>query len=225
MRRLITIGASAVLGAMVLLVATGPSAQGGGNGFARGHDLTVRKVVSGSSASGFVVQVGCEVFLNGGPTTWDLPFLLNGAPDPAAPSEVTNDWEIIDGAWRRRGGIPDPEECTVTETQNGGASSTSYACVYVPATEPEPLSEGQSSAAALFDIAPAGIPTAGGCSAGQGTTPPTVSFVLPGGCLVNGNPVGLQEPQECRDQAFVTVTNTFASPAAAAVIAAPQTTG
>jgi hypothetical protein len=222
MRRRITIGAIAVLGATVLLVAMGPSAQGGGNGPARGHDLTVRKVVSGSSASGFVVQVECQVLRNGGPGTWDLPFLSNGAPDPAAPIEVTNDWEIIGGAWRRPGGIPEPETCTVTETQNGGASSTTYACAYVAATEP--VSEGQSSAAALFDIAPAG-PAAGGCSAEQGTTPPTVNFVLPEGCVVTTALVGLQEPQVCRDQAFVTVTNTFSSPAAAAVIAAPQTTG
>jgi hypothetical protein len=223
MRRPITIGAMAVLGAMALLVAMGSSAQGG-NGVARGHDLTVRKVVSGSSPSGFVVQVECTVLRNGGPGTWDLPYLANGDPDPAAPVEVTNDWEIIGGAWRRHGGIPEPETCTVTETQNGGASSTTYACAYVPATEPEPLSEARSSAAAFFDIAPAGVPTAG-CSAGSGTTPPTVNFVLPEGCVVNAALVGLQEPPECRDQAFVTVTNTFASAAAAAVIAAPQTTG
>lgn len=201
MRRLVTIGVVAAIAAAAFAL-EGPSAQSQ-NGASPGHNFTVRKVVNGVSASGFVVQVVCEVFDDGGPGTFDLPFLASGAPDPNAPPAVTNQWEIVDGAWLRHGGGFGDERCTVNETQNGGAASTSYACQYEAAAPPL-IGSVESENAAAFDV-PTGAALPG-CSEAQGTTGPTVVFGrLPLGCF----PEGQQEPLICRDQAFVTVTNTF----------------
>jgi hypothetical protein len=71
--------------------------------------LTVDKVVKGDDASDttFTVKVVC------GEDTHTLMFSADGDPDPSGSNVV---------------GVPAGTTCTVTETADGGASSTSFAC-------------------------------------------------------------------------------------------------
>jgi hypothetical protein len=211
MRRLMTVCAAATLAAASLLALTGGTAQGGARSF--GHNLSVRKVVNGTATGAFVVHVECQFFNDGAPREWDLPFLANGAPDPAAPAAVTDDWNINDGHWIKSENELADEECTVSETQNGGATSTTYTCEYIPALEFLPSEEPTAAAvAALYGrLTP-------GCSEPSGSTGPTIGFQLPETCF-NGNtaavPQQLEPPLICRDQALVTVINNFAVAGAA----------
>lgn len=81
------------------------------------------------------------------------------------------------------------------------------ACQYEAAT-PALISSVESENAAYIDV-PTGA-AGPGCSEAQGTTGPTVVFGLPPSCLPLTDNLGAQQqPLTCRDQAFVTVTNTF----------------
>lgn len=206
------IGATAAIAAASLVAFTAGSAHSGpGTGF--GHNLSVGKVVTGVATGSFIVQVECTVFNDGLPQTWDLPFLPDGSPDPAAPIEVTDDWNINDGVWIRADLVLDSEECIVTETQNGGAVSTSYTCEYVPALDIGPVSAKRKSTPDAVLVAYYGVPQAPGCSEPAGATGPTIRFGLPRGCFGSMSlgvlQLQLEPPLLCRDQALVTVINNF----------------
>lgn len=194
-----------LLAVATLAVAAGPVLGVGvahGGIVEPGHELTVAKVVEGTAPSGFVVHVECrEADPNNGLFfEWDLPFLADGSPDPDAPTDVTDDWAIVDGAWHSFTPFVGEFECTAVETEDAGATSTTYQCEYVPADLPATLEDDQSSAQQLEDP---------GCEAAESTERAAVLFELPEVCQPPGDDGALQEPMICVDQAFFTVTNTF----------------
>ena len=94
------------------------------------NTLIIRKDVTGDPAPGttFTVRVTCESILAAGATA--LPFT----------SDVTFDEE---GVGVTAFAVPAGSRCTATETADGGASSTAYACeIHHAAMNDEPPFEG-----------------------------------------------------------------------------------
>ena len=90
--------------------------------------IVVRKTVQGPATGGFTVLVSCDTgevlqaTLNF--DTAGLPTTFSGGLEP---------WSVTpDGAWKFNSNVPeDVVDCTVTETDAGGASTTSWTCDYV----------------------------------------------------------------------------------------------
>jgi hypothetical protein len=156
--------------------------------------LTVVKTVSGTVPAGttFTATIQCQggAVFDGGGTTRSVTFDAQG--QPTGPSTFTFD----DG----------PGTCTVTETANGGATTTTYACAGEnPVDEIEPpIKEGFEPSAVLTPDDPP-------CTAaGPQTAPIVVNIVA--------------EDQD----ATITIANTFVEPtpqAAPQVVAQPAFTG
>jgi hypothetical protein len=104
-----------VLVAAAALVALAALPAGAGNG--GGAPLTVRKVPVGPVPAGtqFVVTVACdgEIIHTGNGPASSAQLVFDAQGNPVGPDTVTFD---------------DGGSCTVTETQNGGASSVIYEC-------------------------------------------------------------------------------------------------
>jgi hypothetical protein len=105
--------------AALALGAIGLSAAPGGAGALPVNTFTVVKDVTGAVPEGttFTVEVTCESTLTpvGVAETVQMTFDADGNP--------TNDNTVA---------TPAGSECTATETDNGGAASTSYACAITP---------------------------------------------------------------------------------------------
>lgn len=180
-----------MLGAMTLLgsmLAAGPATA---QELPSERDLLVNKIVDGESEEGFVIEVECVAVEGQVEGSWELPYLPDGSPDPDAPAEVLDDWEIVDGSWLLSLPILESVLCSAIEIEDGGADSVTYACEYIPAEDsdqdfgtPCEDTDLDSVASVLF---PAG-PLAG-------------SDV----CSTSAGPL----PEECIDSAVLTVTNTF----------------
>jgi Domain of unknown function (DUF5979) len=79
-----------------------------------GNTITVVKLVVGTAPAGTTFDVAVNCQSNLGPGSADIPvahFDANG--DPTSPNDFT---------------IPAGQTCTITETENGGATSTTYGC-------------------------------------------------------------------------------------------------
>lgn len=95
--------------------------------------LQVKKVVTGTAASGFTVTVSCLV--SGGEVTGQNPvnpnttltFTANGTPE----TSTNPSWASVGGLWQLQNSSLGSSTCTVTETVTGGATP-SYTCTYSP---------------------------------------------------------------------------------------------
>ncbi len=91
--------------------------------------IVVRKSVEGPATGPFTVVVACSTDDGDGGIMNEatLGFDATGAPtsvEPAGPP-----WSIVDGAWQLDTIPPiGPTECTATETDADGATSTSWTC-------------------------------------------------------------------------------------------------
>jgi hypothetical protein len=157
--------------------------------------LIVKKVVNGPATAGSTVKVQCT----DSDEVATLTFDATGAPSTAS----SNSWAKVNGAWQLQTTLPEAATpCTYTETETGGAESTSWTCAY-QSTEPDVV-KGQGPAA---DPEP-------GCAAaaGTGTGPATVVY---------GNFDSDVETQS----STVTFTNTYVAPPAPPANTAPNFTG
>jgi hypothetical protein len=186
------IGVMLAAGSLLALSAASVGAGTGGNA----PILTIRKVVVGSAPAGtqFVVAVNCDgdIIRPGGPGSSNGQRTFDAQGNPVG----SDAFEFVDTG-----------QCTVTETQTGGAVSTSYECE--SAFTPPPTTV---EANALFGPRSAGIEPLVCGSSGPQSEPMTVNIVTDG------------------QEATVTVTNTFAAPGtpppiADAVVAGPRFTG
>jgi Domain of unknown function (DUF5979) len=195
------IGVTATAAALVVMGAL-PAGAGKDGGSAPLH---VHKVVVGSAAAGtqFVVTIDCgdEIIHNDGNPVSSVQLVFDAQGNPVG----TGDTVTFD----------DGGKCTVTETQNGGATSVVYECQGFAPAPPVPAVEGS----------------------GRFGPRPTQNGFDP--CESNGpqsDPISVII--EVKDQeATVTVTNTFVTPpespqppppppeAAAVVVGAPRFTG
>jgi hypothetical protein len=161
--------------------------------------LTVVKTVSGPVPAGttFTAKVQCNgdiIFVQGGASVDNATVTFGADGQPTSPDTVT---------------FLDPGQCTVTETANGGAATTTYACeggIPLPTTTTTAVEVPQS------DVFPSAVvPDGPVCeTAGPQATPITVNIE--------------NEDQE----ATVTIANTFVAPPpqpAAALVVAPTFTG
>jgi Domain of unknown function (DUF5979) len=186
-------GALVVASALVALPAlpAGAGVDGGSQ-----PTLTIRKVVNGPVPAGtqFVVTVSCdgEIIRPGGPGSSTRQLTFDAQGNPATSGSI----DFIDDG-----------QCTVTETQTGGAASVVYEC---EGTVPPPVmleGAGRSSPRVAGPAPPQPCETSGPQS-----DPITVNIV--------GND----------EEVTVTVTNTFVDPGtgptpAAAVEEVPRFTG
>jgi Domain of unknown function (DUF5979) len=191
MRRLVGVTVAAL--ALVALAA-GPAGAGVDGGSQ--PTLTIRKVVVGPVPAGtqFVETVNCDgdIIRPGGPGSSSRQLTFDAQGNPATSGSI----DFIDDG-----------QCTVTETQTGGAASVVYEC---EGTVPPPLmlqGSGRSSPRVAGPAAPPPCETSGPQS-----DPITVNIV------------GEDE------EVTVTVTNTFVEPGTAPVPAvaveeAPRFTG
>ena len=117
-------------------VALGTSALGAGAGVVttpRTNTVTVLKVVNGTAPADttFTVALTCESDGLGTEATVDITFDATGQPTSA---------DSVDD-------LGAGTECAATETVNGGASSTTYACAITRgSTDPGPVFQGNCTA-------------------------------------------------------------------------------
>jgi hypothetical protein len=183
-RALIAVGATAGLALALFAPAAGAGGQGGA------APLTVVKTVSGPVPAGttFTATIQCsdDIIETDGGGTDQATVTFDDKGQPTSADTVT---------------FNDPGECAVTETVNGGASSTTYDCEgSAPVDEPEKESE---------------------FSASQVEEPEVVC------AIVNADGVEVNIFNESQE-ALVTIHNTFAEPTpqpAAQVVAQPAFTG
>ena len=190
MRKLI--GATTFAAALVALSALPAGAGDGGTAAI----LTIRKVVVGPVPAGtqFVETLNCDgnIIRPGGPgsSSGERTFDAQGNP------VTSGNFEFVDNG-----------QCTVTETQTGGAASVSYEC---EGTVPPPVT-----------------------LMGSGRSSPRVAGPLPQqACETSGpqsDPITVNIVGE-NEEVTVTVTNTFVDPGsaatpAAAVVGEPLFTG
>jgi hypothetical protein len=187
----------AVLALMAVpFAATGSSAQ-------QAPDLTftVRKVVSGAGTGPSSVGVSCAL---PGAATAQYAAVLNFDAQGTPTTSDDESFEIVDGAWSFSQVNTDLQECDFTETDAGGATSTTWTCAY--------------------DFDPVSVPEAAqieeaGCAADAGTGTGPVHVVYP-----PNSEVELQA-------STVTFTNSFTTAPleplrpAAQVVAQPVFTG
>jgi hypothetical protein len=185
------IGVTVAAAAMVAMTAAPAGAGDGGNA----APLTVRKVVVGPVPAGtqFVVTVACEgrrgepIIFTGGPPAASQQLVFDADGNPAGTGDTVT--------------FTNSGECTVTETENGGASSVSYQC---EGSVPPPMTDGTA------------LPT------GAGRFSPRLAGLQLLPCQTSGpqsEPIGVNIANEDQE-ATVTVTNTFVDPGTAAAPAA-----
>ena len=163
-------------------VAAGVSPAGAGF---NGAPLTIAKTVSGTVPAGttFTASIVCDgPIIDDGESGADAAFVqFDAAGQPTTLDSVTF---INDGA------------CTVTETVNGGAASTTYACEgTVPAAGASRIGDGVGAEQAAPDICE---------TAGPQADPIVVNIVFSG------------------QNATVTIHNTFTDPTPQPITPAPQ---
>ena len=193
------IGWIAVVGAATALAVLPALPAGAGRtGVAPLH---VRKVVVGPVPAGtqFVVQVSCDdniIFNNSGGSSETLVFDAQGNPAGTGDTVTFNEGSA---------------ECTVTETQNGGAASVSYQCEGSVPPPTTPSGASVLDGAGRFSPRLAGLQLLPCQTSGPQSDPITVN-------ITNRN-----------QEATVTITNTFVDPggtaAAVPVEAVPLFTG
>jgi hypothetical protein len=128
--------------------------------------LKVKKVVTGTSTTGFTVGVKCVIPV-GAPSLPEaqtpldpdatLTFNADGTPNTSS----TTNWQSVAGNWQFQNSNLGAAVCTVTETPPAGVASVSYACAFklgVPSggdgVEPAGcLASGPSSAPAVVTYA------------------------------------------------------------------------
>ncbi len=149
--------------------------------------LEVQKVVSGPSTTGFAVHTVCtrqetiqgEVQSQATETTVDvsLPYLADGSPDSA---NAPLGWVVGDGAWKLSNDGLTGATCTATETNTGGAMTTSYACAYTPGVEIQPaaVSSGCPGAASGPSASPQSVILLGNDDAGVLTVTNTFAILI-----------------------------------------------
>jgi hypothetical protein len=174
-------GALLVAAALVALPALPAGAGDGGSA----PILTIRKVVIGPVPPGtqFVETLNCdgEIIRPGGPGSSSGQRTFDAQGNPV----TSGDFEFIDNG-----------QCTVTETQTGGATSVTYEC---QGTVPPPM---------MLE--------------GSGRSSPRVAGPVPQPCQTSGpqsDPITVNIVGE-DEEVTVTVTNTFVDPGAAATPAA-----
>lgn len=193
MRRGIWSGLAAVAAVASALGGLSPAGAGG-----RGETtFTVRKVVSGPATEGTTVQIVCGEGESA--ETANLGFDATGAPTT---SDVSS-FVIEGGAWVLHTTQPPSDTtCTFTETQAGGAASTSWTCAYESQVLPD-----EAGATLVSD--PPSVTIGCGATSGTGTGPVSVGFAG-----LDGTP---------RNQRVeVVFTNTYAAPV---VVVTPSFTG
>jgi hypothetical protein len=143
---------------------------GGGEGQAA--PLTVQKVVVGEAPPGtqFVVEFDCE----DGNNTLDA-VVFDEFGDPVGPDTTS---------------FTDPDECSVVETQTGGAATVSYECTGSFPDSPEPPTDTGDAWPE-----PEGAPADSPCDTSGPQAEPITVFIVTEG-----------------QEATVTVTNTFPPP-------------
>jgi hypothetical protein len=156
--------------------------------------LTIAKTVSGPVPAGttFTATINCDddIIVDTGGSTDTVTVTFDASGQPTSPDTF---------------GFNDPGACTVTETANGGASSTTYSCEGNLGVE-APIKEGDFSATQVEeDVCP---------TAGPQAAPISVNIISEG------------------QDATVTIHNTFVAPTpqpgpqpAAQVVAQPVFTG
>jgi hypothetical protein len=126
------------------------------------NTFVVEKHVSGPAPAGttFTVEVVCESILQPhaqAPTLVEITFDADG--NPTSDNSLTT---------------PAGSECTATETDAGGAASTSFACAIVPGDTPGAECGDGGNSAAFFDvIGKTATITVTNTFAGTPTTPTT----------------------------------------------------
>lgn len=104
--------------------------------------FVIRKVVTGPADAGSAITLSCESE-EGGTSTAVLHFDAAGVPT-TVDQGVESGFEIIDGAWVLDTIVPqypqlDRPDCTLTETDTGGATGTAWTCAFTfTAGTPEP---------------------------------------------------------------------------------------
>jgi hypothetical protein len=188
---------------VLALVALPFTAVGAGAQQAPDLTFTVKKVVSGTGTGPSSVVLNCTFV---GAVSAQYAAVLNFDAQGHPTTSDDESFEIVDGAWALSIVNVDTQECDFTETDAGGATSTSWTCAY----ESEPLTT----------VAPAQVLDAG-CEAESGSGTGPVHVVYPSDAEVSSQ------------ASTVTFTNTFAGPTpsqpatqpAAAVVATPGFTG
>ncbi len=181
------IGVTVAAAAVVAMTAAPAGAGASGDA----APLHVRKVVVGPVPAGtqFVVTVACEgrrgepIIFTGGPPAASQQLVFDAEGNPAGTGDTVT--------------FTNPGECTVTETENGGASSVSYQC---EGSAPPPMTDGT--------ILPSGA----------GRFSPRVAGLQLQPCQTSGpqsEPIGVNIAS-AEQEATVTVTNTFVDPGSAA---------
>ena len=188
--------------AVVALIAVPFAATGSSAQQAPDLTFTVRKVVIGTGTGPSAVGVNCTL---PGAATAQYAAVLNFDAQGKPTTSDDESFEIVDGAWSFSQVNTQLQDCNFTETDAGGATSTTWTCNY--------------------DFDPVSVPEAAqieqaGCAAASGSGTGPVHVVYP-----PNSEVALQA-------STVTFTNTFASapttpPAtpAAQVVAQPAFTG
>ena len=192
-----------VAAAATVAMTAAPAGAGGGGDAAPLH---IRKVVVGPVPPGtqFVETVACEgsesgqpIIFTGGPPASSVQLVFDAQGNPVGTGDTVT---FTNGG-----------ECTVTETQNGGAASVSYQCE--GSVPPSTMASGAS----VLD--------------GAGRFSPRLAGLQLQPCQTSGpqsEPIGVNIVSS-RQEATVTVTNTFVDPgstaAAVPVEAVPLFTG
>lgn len=136
-----------------------------GAGEAGNSVFVFRKVVTGPATAGSAILLECETAEDASITATTqvvLHFDATGAPSTVdGPSETG--FEVIDGAWVLDTTVPpypalDRPDCTVTEVDTGGASSTAWTCSFT------------------FEAGTADPPIGCAAAAGTGVGPVTATF-------------------------------------------------
>ena len=173
--------------ALVPFSAAGSSAQ-------QADDLTwtVRKVVVGTGTGPSSVVMSCN---SAGLTSAQLVVTLHFDEKGVPTTSDDEDFEIVDGAWTNGIVNVNTQECTFTEADAGGATSTSWTCNYDFDEVAVPRSEQVEQA---------------GCAAASGAGTGPVSVVYPSNGEVSAQ------------ASTVTFTNTFTTAPVENVTPAPQ---
>jgi hypothetical protein len=104
-----------------------------------------------------------------------LPYLADGTPDAAhAPSG----WLVDQGAWAESDVALVGSTCTATETANGGATSTSYACDWTAGATDGSATAGCPGASSARSASPASVTLEGGADIGTLTVTNTFAVAV-----------------------------------------------
>jgi hypothetical protein len=95
------------------------SPAGAGNGVPT--TIAVAKTVDGPATGPFSVEVTCDE------SVAILEFDASGAPTTSSGDGM---WEIVGGMWQLSFGNSEPLQCSATETDADGATSTTWTCTF-----------------------------------------------------------------------------------------------